>query len=53
MNYKGYTDSHKPLIRPIYIDIHKIWNKRPKTVSEDLTPRIMKILLGGNHNEKR
>ena len=46
-NGKANCDKHEPIIRPVYVDVHRIWNKQPKTVSEDLTPRIMKILLGG------
>lgn len=42
----------KPIITKVFVDTHKIWNRQPKTVSEDLTPRIMKILHGGIHNGK-
>lgn len=46
------ANDHEPIIRPICIDVQRIWNKEPKTVSEDLTPRVMKILNGGNHNNE-
>ena len=44
-------DAPAPRVRECDVNVNKIWNKK-KTVSEDLTPIILKTLRGEGNAER-